>query len=161
MSDLGFKAVIFDLDGVITKTALAHSAAWKKMFDEYLRFREEKFGKAFSEFSHEDDYLVYVDGKPRYEGVKSFLSSRSIEIPYGNPDDVPACETICGVGNRKNVVFNEILASGGVEVFHSTVSLIHELLSKNIRVGVASSSKNCKSVLEAAGLIDRSSHGCT
>ena len=154
MSDLGFEAVIFDLDGVITKTALAHSAAWKKMFDEYLGFREEKYGEPFSEFSHADDYLVYVDGKPRYEGVKSFLLSRSIQIPYGDPNDAPACETICGVGNRKNVVFNEILVSGGVEVFHSTVSLIHELLSNNIRVGVASSSKNCKSVLEAAGLLD-------
>ena len=154
MSDLGFKAVIFDLDGVITKTALAHSAAWKKMFDEYLRFREEKYGEPFSEFSHETDYLLYVDGKPRYEGVKSFFSSRNIEIPYGDPNDTPASETICGIGNRKNVVFNEILASDGVEVFHSTVSLIHELLSKNIRVGVASSSKNCKNVLEAAGLLD-------
>ncbi len=149
-----FDAVIFDLDGVITKTALVHSAAWKKMFDEYLLERAEKHNKEFKEFSHENDYLPYVDGKPRYKGVESFLQSRGIEIPFGDPSDEPGLETICGLGNRKNQAFNEVLDRDGVEVYESTVALIHELKQKGIHVGVASSSKNCQAVLEKAGLID-------
>ena len=149
-----FEAVIFDLDGVITKTALVHSAAWKKMFDEYLLKREERDGEKFKEFSHEKDYLPYVDGKPRYKGVESFLQSRKIEISYGDPSDSPEKETICGLGNMKNKAFNDVLEKDGVEVYESTVALIHELKEKGIHVGVASSSKNCKAVLEKAGLID-------
>jgi len=91
-----FDAVIFDLDGVITQTALVHASAWKKMFDEYLRSREERFGEPFIEFSHAGDYLPYVDGKPRYKGVASFLESRGIEIPFGDPADDPDLETVCG-----------------------------------------------------------------
>ncbi len=154
MSTYSFDAVIFDLDGVITKTALVHSAAWKKMFDDYLREREQKYGELFKEFHHVNDYLPYVDGKPRYKGVESFLRSRGIELPYGDPTDPPGEETICGLGNRKNQVFNEVLAQDGVEVYRSTVTLIKALKRVGIKVGVASSSKNCKAVLEAAGLID-------
>lgn len=150
-----FKAVIFDLDGVITKTALVHSRAWKEMFDNYLKSRQERFNEPFKEFTHEGDYLKYVDGKPRYEGVKSFLESRGITLPYGNPDDGVDMETYCGVGNRKNIEFNNILERDGVEVYESTVKLIDELIEKGIKVGVASSSKNCKMVLTAAGLIDK------
>ena len=102
MSELSFDAVIFDLDGVVTRTASVHSKAWKRMFDEYLILRERKYGEPFKEFTHEHDYLVYVDGKPRYLGVKSFLESREIHIPYGNPTDSPQTESICGLGNRKN-----------------------------------------------------------
>ena len=149
-----FKAVIFDLDGVITKTALVHSAAWKKMFDEYLLEREKKHGEPFREFSHEEDYLRYVDGKARYDGVESFLNSRGINLPYGNPSDSSDKETICGLGNMKNQAFNAVLERDGVEVYKSTVSLIHKLKEKGIHVGVASSSKNCKVVLEKAGLLD-------
>jgi len=149
-----FEAVIFDLDGVITKTALVHSAAWKKMFDEYLLKREERDGEKFQEFSHENDYLPYVDGKPRYKGVESFLQSRGIDIPFGDPSDSPEMETICGLGNMKNKAFNEVLEKDGVEVYESTAALIHELKDKGIHVGVASSSKNCQAVLEEAGLID-------
>ncbi len=148
------EAVIFDLDGVITKTALVHSAAWKQMFDSYLKERQGKNGGNFMEFSHEHDYLKYVDGKPRYEGVKSFLESRNISLPYGDPSDPPEKETICGIGNRKNIAFNEVLKKEGVEVYDSTVFLIRQLKEEGIHVGVASSSKNCRVVLEAAGLLD-------
>jgi beta-phosphoglucomutase family hydrolase len=154
MKDRLFDAVIFDLDGVITQTALVHSRAWKKMFDDYLHEREEKYGEAFREFSHQDDYLPYVDGKPRYKGVQSFLESRGIDIPFGEPGDSPETETICGIGNRKNIAFNEILKKDGVKEYPSTVELIHTLKKHGIHVGVASSSKNCKAVLEAAGLLD-------
>ncbi len=149
-----FKAVIFDLDGVITKTALVHSIAWKEMFDQYLHQREEQYGEPFVEFTHEGDYIKYVDGKPRYEGVKSFLESRGIKLPYGEPSDGVEMETYCGIGNRKNIVFNDILKRDGIEKYPSTVELIHILKKKGIKVGVASSSKNCKNVLEITGLAD-------
>ena len=154
MSNFSFDAVIFDLDGVITKTALVHSSAWKKMFDEYLLEREKKHGEPFREFNHEKDYLPYVDGKPRYKGVESFLQSRGINIPFGEPEDEPRKETVCGLGNRKNEAFNEVLERDGVQVYETTVALIRELKEKGIRVGVASSSKNCKAVLERAGILD-------
>ncbi len=115
-----FEAVIFDLDGVITNTAKVHSRAWKEMFDNYLREREIRDNEPFNEFTHEGDYLLYVDGKPRYEGVNSFLESRGIELPYGDPEDGTEKETICGIGNRKNVTLNEILERDGVESYQPT-----------------------------------------
>jgi len=148
-----FDAVIFDLDGVITKTALVHASAWKEMFDEYLRKRELEHGEPFSEFTHAHDYLSYVDGKPRYKGVESFLESRGIKIPYGTPEDAIDKETICGLGNRKNMAFNKILQRDGVEVYESTVVFMDELRKAGIPLGVASSSKNCRQVLERAGLL--------
>ncbi len=150
---LNFDAVIFDLDGVITKTALVHGSAWKKMFDDFLLDREKKHGEPFKEFTHADDYLPYVDGKPRYKGVQSFLDSRGIEIPFGSPEDGEEMETVCGLGNRKNKFFNDVLDKDGVEVYDSTVKLIKELKDNGIRIGVASSSKNCKPVLESAELL--------
>jgi beta-phosphoglucomutase family hydrolase len=149
-----FEAVVFDLDGVITKTALVHARAWKRMFDEYLGSRETRFGEKFTEFTHSADYLPYVDGKPRYCGVDSFLKSRGINIPFGNPSDSPDAETCCGLGNRKNLVFNEVIASEGVEVYGSTADLIKQLKNAGIKLGVASSSKNCRPVLEAVALAD-------
>ncbi len=149
-----FDAVIFDLDGVITKTALVHAASWKKMFDEYMRSREERFGEPFREFTHAGDYLPYVDGKPRYNGVASFLESRGIDIPFGDPSDDPDMETCCGLGNRKNIVFNRVLDEEGVEVYESSVDMLRGLKEAGVRIGVASSSKNCKPVLEKAGLLD-------
>lgn len=148
-----FDAVIFDLDGVITKTALVHAAAWKKMFDEYLNSREERYGEPFREFTHADDYLPYVDGKPRYNGVASFLESRGIEIPFGDPGDDTEMETVCGLGNRKNIMFNKVLDDEGVEVYDSSVEILKGLKKAGVRIGVASSSKNCKPVLEKAGLL--------
>lgn len=149
-----FSGVIFDLDGVITQTALVHSAAWKKMFDEFLLEWSRRHGLPFREFDHQADYLPYVDGKPRYQGVASFLSSRGIELPYGTPDDSPEMETICGLGNRKNNAFNEVLERDGVKVYQSTINLIYELRKNDIRVAVASSSKNCEQVLRRAGILN-------
>jgi beta-phosphoglucomutase family hydrolase len=153
-TNLKFKAVVFDMDGVITKTALTHASAWKKMFDEYLLKREREHNEPFVEFTHAADYLLYVDGKPRYKGVQSFLESRNISIPFGDPSDAPGTETICGLGNRKNFAFNEVLELEGVEVYPSTVALLHELKAAGIKLGVASSSKNCKPVLERVNLLD-------
>jgi beta-phosphoglucomutase family hydrolase len=152
-SEINFKAVIFDLDGVITKTALVHAAAWKKMFDDYLKSRESRFSEEFKPFTHANDYLPYVDGKPRYNGVADFLKSRKIEIPYGNPNDSPDTESICGLGNKKNEAFNEVLDKEGVEVYKSTVDFMRFLKENEIKIGVASSSKNCRKVLEKAELM--------
>jgi beta-phosphoglucomutase family hydrolase len=148
-----FDAVIFDLDGVITKTALVHASAWKKMFDEYLRSREDRFDEPFREFSRVEDYLPYVDGKPRYDGVASFLESRGIDIPFGDPGDDTGQETVCGLGNRKNIMFNQVLDEEGVEVYESTVEILHGLKQAGVKIGVASSSKNCEQVLDKAGLL--------
>lgn len=144
-----YDAVIFDLDGVITDTASVHFSAWKKLFDGYLQQRQ---GNEFTPFS-EDDYLKYVDGKPRYEGVKSFLQSRGIELPYGSPEDSPEQETICGLGNRKNAAFQEFLEEG-VKIYDSSVQLLEQLKSAGIKIAVVTSSKNCDAVLKAVHLTD-------
>ena len=145
MGKLAFEAVIFDMDGVITKTAITHAAAWKKMFDEFLQKWAAEHNKCFKEFT-QSDYLAYVDGKPRYKGVASFLESRSISIPFGDPADEPGTETICGLGNRKNDAFNEVIARDGVQVYESTAKLLEDLKAAGIKLGVASSSKNCAPV---------------
>ncbi len=149
-----YNSVIFDLDGVITKTAVIHAAAWKKMFDEFLQSQAEKANVPFKEFTYEEDYLTYVDGKPRYKGVQSFLESRNVQIPFGTPDDSPESETICGLGNRKNIKFREVLEKNGVEVYQHVVDLIKGLIASEIRIGVASSSKNCQYILQSAGIED-------
>ena len=154
MPKYSFQSVIFDLDGVITKTAHVHGKAWKTVFDDYMRLREKRDREPFREFTHEKDYLPYVDGKPRYKGVQSFLESRGIHIPYGDPGDTPDKETVCGIGNRKNDLFRQILKKDGAEVFRSSVELIKRLRKDGVRIGVASSSKNCKIILESAGLED-------
>ncbi len=152
--NLTFDAVIFDMDGVITKTALTHAAAWKNMFDSYLKKREVEHNEKFVEFTHAGDYLPYVDGKPRYKGVQSFLESRGINIPFGDPSDESGKETVCGLGNGKNDAFNEVLNKEGVEVYPSTTALLDELKEAGIKLGVASSSKNCKPVLERVDLLN-------
>lgn len=149
---LPFKAVVFDLDGVITQTALVHAASWKEMFDEYLQLREQRDQEPFREFTHEHDYLPYVDGKPRYKGVQSFLESRGVHLPFGEASDDPGTETCCGLGNKKNLKFREILERDGVQVYDSTVRWIYELKDQGVRVGVASSSKNCRLILQKTGL---------
>lgn len=153
MKTYSFDAVIFDLDGVITQTASVHSTAWTEMFNEYLKHRESQYGEAFKAFTHEGDYLPYVDGKPRYKGVDSFLKSRGINLSWGSPDDSPDKETVCGLGNRKNSKFKAILERDGAKVFESSVQLIKQLKANDIRIGVASSSKNCKPILERANLL--------
>ena len=154
MIKYNFEAVIFDLDGVITKTAEVHALAWKKMFDEFLKERADKLGETFVEFGFSSDYLPYVDGKPRCNGVRDFLLSRNINLEFGAPEDTIEQETVCGLGNRKNKAFNEVLDKDGVQVFESTVELMHQLKSAGIKIGVASSSKNCRPVLKAVNLLD-------
>ncbi len=149
---LNFDAAIFDMDGVITKTAAVHSSAWEKMFNEYLRYRWREYNEPFREFTHTDDYLPFVDGRPRYDGVESFLKSRGISIPFGGPRDDPGKETICGLGNRKNQLFNQVLEEDGVEVYTSTIKFIEDLLTAGIRVALATSSKNSSLILEKAGI---------
>lgn len=151
---LNFDAVIFDMDGVITKTADVHSKVWKRMFDEYLFYRVKKYNELFQEFTHTNDYLPFVDGRPRYQGVDRFLISRGIAIPFGTPADKPGEETICGLGNRKNELFNKVVEQEGVALYDSTVKLIKELLEKNIKVAVATSSKNCTLILGKAGILN-------
>ncbi len=152
MQKYSFDAVIFDLDGVVTKTALLHSEAWKETFDQYLQQRKNKNNKPFREFTHEDDYLPFVDGKPKYEGVKSFFQSRGINIPFGDPSDTADKNTICGVGNKKNILFRQLLKKRGAETYPSTIQFIKNLKESGIRVGVASSSRNCETILESVGL---------
>jgi alpha,alpha-trehalase len=146
-------AVILDLDGVITDTATLHFKSWKYVFDEYLRLKATGKGGAFREFTIQD-YLRYVDGKPRYKGVESFLKSRSIELPFGHPTDSPDKETICGIGNKKNERFRQILTEEKVGVFRGSIDFISQLREKGIKIGVASSSKNCKHILKSAGIED-------
>lgn len=152
MDTHNFKAVIFDLDGVITQTAKVHSRAWKEMFDEFLQAYSAQENVPFREFTHEGDYLPFVDGKPRYKGVASFLESRNINLPFGSPEDTPDMFTACGLGNRKNEKFNEIIATDGVEVFPTSVEFIKQLQKEGIHIAVATSSKNCDAVLQATGL---------
>jgi trehalose-phosphatase len=154
ISPRSFRAVIFDLDGVVTRTARVHAAAWKRLFDEYLRERAARLGEAFQPFDMDADYRRYVDGKPRYDGVRSFLEARGIQLPFGAPGDSAEMETVCGLGNRKNRLFREQLEAQGVEVYEATVALIRELRSRGVRTAVVSSSKNCVPVLEAAGLLE-------
>jgi beta-phosphoglucomutase family hydrolase len=142
-----FDAAIFDLDGVITQTAAVHSLAWKRMFDEYLLSRASRYGELFREFTHAGDYLTHVDGRPRYRGVEAFLKSRGIDLPTGLPADLPGAETICGLGNRKNSVFNEIIATEGVRLYDSTIALILDLRTQGVSVGLATSSRNSDVIL--------------
>lgn len=154
MNSTPVDAVIFDLDGVITDSTPLHSLAWKTMFDEYLKIRAETEDLPFREFTHGEDYLTYVDGKPRYKGVESFLESRGIKLPYGDPSEPPGQTTICGLGNLKNQYYNQLLEERGVDMYATTVELIHELREAGIPLGLASSSKNARRVLELTGLID-------
>ncbi len=151
-SPYDYQAVLFDLDGVITSTASVHGLAWKQLFDEYLRQVAEKKDIPFVPFDADEDYRLYVDGKPRYEGVQSFLLSRGVSLPFGVPEDPPGMETCCGLGNKKNIFFNQALNRDGAQVFKGSVDLIHSLKAKGVRVAVVSSSKNCKVILERAGI---------
>jgi alpha,alpha-trehalase len=149
-----FDAVIFDLDGVVTHTASVHARAWKRVFDEYLKRLAAERGTQFQPFEIETDYPEYVDGMPRYDGVRSFLASRAIELPEGDPSDGPDELTVCGLGNRKNVLYNEQLSEGGVEIFADTVGQIRTWRRMGFKTAIVSSSKNCEGVLRAAGLTD-------
>ncbi len=149
----GLKAVLFDLDGVVTRTAHVHARAWQQLFDEFLASQTGE-PERLRPFRLPEDYLAYIDGKPRYEGVQSFLLARGINLPWGEPGDPPDAATVCGLGNRKNRIFRRVLEEQGVEVFESTVALIRALRSEGIGTACVSSSKNCMAVLERAGLTD-------
>lgn len=150
----GYDALLVDLDGVVTKTAAVHAAAWKEMFDDYLAQRARREGRRYEPFDLDRDYRTYVDGKPRYDGVRSFLESRGISLPKGTPHDPPDRETICGLGNRKNGYFNARLDRDGVETYPDAVDMLRAARERGLRLAVVSSSKNCRAVLRAAGLED-------
>jgi trehalose-phosphatase len=149
-----FDAVLFDLDGVITTTARVHAAVWKQLFDDYLQ-RRAVGGTDFRPFDIDSDYRDYVDGKPRYDGVRSFLESRGIDLPYGHPSDGPEKDTICGLGNRKNQLFNERLRKEGVEVYKGSLGLIERLRQLSFKTAVVTASKNGAAILDAARIADR------
>jgi beta-phosphoglucomutase family hydrolase len=148
----GVRACLFDLDGVLTKTAVVHGAAWKQMFDEYLRERAGREGTEFVPFDPGADYQQYVDGKPRYDGVRSFLSSRGIELPEGETDDPPSSETVRGLGNRKNELVLQLIRERGVEAYEGSVRYLEAARDAGLRRAVVSASANCRDVLVAAGI---------
>jgi beta-phosphoglucomutase family hydrolase len=145
---------LFDLDGVLTKTAKVHAAAWKEMFDAYLRERAARTGERFVPFDAVAEYDQYVDGKPRYEGVQSFLSSRGIQLPRGEPNDPPQAETVDGLGNRKNEIVLRLIREKGVEAYEGSVRYVNAVKQAGLRRAVVSSSTNCRDVLIAAGIED-------
>ena len=144
-----FDATLFDLDGVLTPTAEAHQRAWTKLFGTYLA--QHSPDQPYTDA----DYFTYIDGKPRYDGVRALLASRGLSLPYGAPTDDPDADTICGLGNRKNQAFAEVLSTEGVQAYPGSVALLDELADLGVRVAVVSSSANAPEVLRAAGLIDR------
>ena len=152
LSPRDYDAVLFDLDGVLTKTASVHAAAWKKLFDGFLEARAAEIGEAFVAFDIEADYRRYVDGKPRYDGVASFLQARAIALPPGALDDAPGAQTVHGLGKLKDRFFMQQLKEHGVEAYEAAIALIRTLRAQEIRTAVVSSSNNCAAVLEAAGI---------
>jgi beta-phosphoglucomutase-like phosphatase (HAD superfamily) len=150
----GTRACLFDLDGVLTQTATIHAAAWKQMFNAYLSERAARTGTALVPFDPVRDYEVYVDGKPRYDGVRSFLASRGIVLPEGDPSDPPGAETIRGLGDRKNQLVQELIAERGVEPYEGSVRYLRAACEAGLRRAVVSASANCREVLAAAGLAD-------
>ena len=146
------EAVIFDLDGVVTRTAEVHAEAWKQLFDEYLAARARRVGEPFEPFDRRSDYLRFVDGKPRFDGVASFLASRGIALPRGSPADPEERETVSGLGNRKNRYFLTALERSGAPTYPTTIALIARLHERGVRTAIVSSSRNCVAVLEAAGI---------
>ena len=146
-----FKAAVLDMDGVITQTAKLHAKAWKQMFDAFL---EERKGKDYTPLSIEEDYTTYIDGKDRFDGVRSFLQSRNLELPEGSPEDKPSEETVYGLGMRKNEIFLKLLEEEGVEVYKDAVKTVKEWREQQLKLAVISSSRNCKHILQTAGLLD-------
>ncbi len=145
---------LFDLDGVLTRTAEVHDAAWKEMFDDFLRSRAAETGQRFVPFDRAGDYDEYVDGKPRAEGTRSFLHSRGIDLPEGSPDDPPDALTVSGLGNRKNEIVLKLMHDHGVQTYEGSVSYVRAAKQAGLRRAVVSSSTNCEQVLAAAGIAD-------
>ena len=147
-------ACLFDLDGVLTQTALVHNAAWKQTFDTFLQAWSQQHGQPFVPFDSAVDYHDYVDGRPRADGVRTFLASRGIVLPEGTPEDGPDAETVTGVGNRKNELVLQKIKDGAVQVYPGSVDYLHAAKAAGLRRAVVSASANCKDVLEAAGIAD-------
>jgi alpha,alpha-trehalase len=147
-------AVLFDLDGVVTRTAKLHADAWKTMFDDYLRGRAAREGEDHGPFDKERDYRRYVDGRPRIQGVKHFLAARGIDLPAGEPDDPPDRETLSGLGSRKNRLFRDALREQGVELYGCALTLLHRLRATGFHTAVVTASKNCDLILREAGIAD-------
>lgn len=150
----GISTLLFDLDGVLTQTAKVHASAWKRMFDDYLRWRSERTGEPFRPLQLPEDYLAYIDGKLRSDGVRSFLASRGITLDEGTPADPPRAETVNGLGNRKNELVLDIIHTDGVDVYESSVRFLEAARDCGLRRAVVSASKNCRDVLVAAGIVD-------
>jgi beta-phosphoglucomutase family hydrolase len=148
----GVTACLFDMDGVVTQTAVVHAAAWKEMFDEFLRKYAQSTGTEFVPFDSHAEYDAYVDGKPRLDGTRAFLASRGIDLPEGTPDDPPGTPTIYGLSNRKNDLVLAKLAAGGVQVYEGSISYIHAVRAKGISTAIVSSSANTQQVLDSAGI---------
>jgi beta-phosphoglucomutase family hydrolase len=146
------RACLFDLDGVLTQTASVHAAAWKEMFDAFLGERAQRPGEKLGAFDAVADYDEYVDGKPRYEGVESFLRSRGIELPRGEPSDPPAAQTVDGLGNRKNEIVLRLIEDRGVEAYAGSLRYVRAARDAGLARAVVSSSTNCRQVLAAAGI---------
>ncbi|NIQ10117.1 MAG: HAD hydrolase-like protein, partial [Gammaproteobacteria bacterium] len=149
-----YDAVLFDMDGVLTMTMKIHATCWKRMFDAYLRDREERFNEPFQPFEISTDYKAYVDGRLRYDGVQAFLLSRDILLPYGQPDDDPVIESICGLGNRKDVMVNQLIDEEGVEILQGSLQVVEMVRKEGLKTAVVSASKNCEKILDAAAIKD-------
>jgi len=147
-------AVIFNLDGVVTRTTNLHINAWRHVFNAYLRDRSTRGGEDYRPFDIDHDYTRYIDGRPRYQAVKHFLLSRHIDLPMGDPSDPSDRETVCGIGNRKNLIFDWFAKEGGVEVYGCAIALIHRLRKAHIKTAVVSASKHCESILKHARIDD-------
>jgi beta-phosphoglucomutase family hydrolase len=148
----GITTCLFDLDGVLTQTAKVHAQAWKAMFDDFLREWSRRTGEPFHEFDRPTDYDEYVDGKPRLDGVRSFLQSRGIELPMGSPSDPPEVETVHALGTRKNDLVLALIREHGVEPYGGSVRYVRDARERGLRRAVVSSSTNCRDVLVAAGI---------
>lgn len=148
----GIIACLFDLDGVLTQTAKVHAAAWKEMFDAFLLERSSQTGEPFQPFTIATDYVAYVDGKLRQDGVRSFLASRGIALPEGAAGDPPTAPTVHGLGTRKNDLVHAILQRVGVEVYEGSVRFVEAARDAGLRTAVVSASRNCQDVLVAAGI---------
>lgn len=154
LSPSDYDAVLFDLDGVLTRTASVHAAAWKRLFDEYLKERSADSGEPLVPFDIDTDYRRHVDGKPRYDGVTAFLASRDIELPQGSEDDGAGVQSVRALGSLKDAYFLEELERNGAEIFEAAISLVKALRAQQIKTAVVSSSNNCAKVLETTGIAD-------
>ena len=150
----GFDAVLFDLDGVLTSTAKIHARCWKETFDSFLKARSERSGQPFRPFELDIDYKTYVDGKSRYDGVRSFLDSRGISLPQGSPDSPPQEQSVCGLGNRKDQLVEQAIRAGQARSYPGAVAFVRWLREQGLRTAVVSSSHHCANVLRATGIED-------